>query len=185
MIIKDGTGTGKTLSITAENRARTDTVTRSLTQHINEEYEKHFSLTFDAIDPVGADDYFFYIKNTGTKTIHATKFRFRSTVAGSVELHRVTGTASFASETVITPVNRTLGSTNTVTAVTSADTNTTGISEAGIMLRMRLAVVDTDYVDEAPSHIIIPPGQAMACLWDTATGALSGTIDIYEDQGIL
>jgi hypothetical protein len=51
------------------------------------------------------------------------------------------------------------------------------------MLYMTLDTVNKDYVDEAPSHIIVPPGQAMALLWDTATGALTGTIDLYEDQG--
>jgi len=180
--IKDATGTGKSLKVTDENRAATDSVSRSITQHINEIYEKHFSITFDAIDPTGADDYFLYFKNTGTKNIHLTKFRLRSTVVGSVELHRVTGTAS--SGTTLTPVNRFLGSTNAVTSTIETDPNFTGLSEAGVLIRLRLDTVDKDYTVDAPSHIIIPPGQAIAGLWDAATGALSGTVDFYEDQGV-
>jgi hypothetical protein len=181
-IIKDGAGTGKTARVNAENRLDVESVARSLDQHINELYEKQFSLTFEAIDPTGADDYFFYCKNTGTKNLHMSKFRFRSTVVGIVELHYVTGTAS--SGTTLAPVNRTLGSSNTMTALIETDPNFTGLTNAGTLVNLRLDTADKDYVDIAPSHIIIPPGQAIAFLWDTSTGALSGTVDIYEDQGI-
>lgn len=182
-IIKDGTGSGNAAKITGENRLETDTVSRSLPQHINEVFKKHFSITFEAIDPVGADDYFLYFKNTGTKNIHLTKFRFKSTVVGTVELHAVSGTAAFTSETVIAPANRFLGASEGLTVVTSADTDITGLTNDATLLRLTLSTADTDFVDEAPSHIIIPPGQAMAGLWDTATGILAGTVDVYEDQG--
>ena len=183
-IIKDGSGTGNTLRINEENRADVESVTRTIDQHINEIYEKTFSISLDGIDPVGADDYFYYMKNTGTKNIHIEDMMVRSTVAGSVELHHVTGTASFAAETAITPVNRYLGSANSLTAVTSADTNTTGLTNAGTLCYLRCAVANTDYHIDITSHIIIPPGQAMALLWDTGTGALTATMTVYEDQGI-
>ena len=182
--LTNGVGNGNTAEITAENKLEVSSVSRSITQHINENYNKHFSLTFDAIDPVGADDYFVYINNTGTKNIHLTKFRFRSTVPGSVELHHVSGTASYAADVDISPANRYLGAANVVTLVAKTDTNTTGLTKLEDLIHIRLAVADTDYVDDAPSHIIIPPGQAFACLWDTATGILSGTIDFYEDPGV-
>lgn len=181
-IIKDGSGSGKTLRVNVENRASVDSVSRTIGQHINEVYQKHFSLAFDAIDPTGADDYFIYLKNTGTKNIHVTKFRVRSTVAGSVELHRVTGTAS--SGTAISPTNLYLGNSNTPTMTAETDPNFTGLTQAGIIEYVRLDTVDKDYVEEIPEHIIIPPGQALAFLWDAATGALSGNIEIYEDQGV-
>lgn len=182
-IIKDGSGNGHSLKITAENRATIDSVSRSVTQHINEVYEKHFSLTFEGIDPVGADDYFFYLSNTGTKNIHLTKFRLRSTVVGSVELHRVTGTPTFTAGTDVTAANRFLGSSNSPVATIKTDTNTTGLTVEDVLIRLRLDTVDKDFVDEALSHIIIPPGQSFALMWDAATGILAGTIDMYEDQG--
>lgn len=181
-IIKDGSGSGRALRINKENRASTDTIIRSIAQHINEVYQKHYSLTFDAIDPTGADDYFVYLKNTGTKNLHVTKLRLRSTVAGSVELHRVTGTAS--SGTAISPTNYYLGSSNTPVMIAETDPNFTGLTQAGIIEYIRLDTVDKDYTEEIPEHIIIPPGQALAFLWDAATGALSGNVEIYEDQGI-
>lgn len=181
-IIKDGSGTGNTLRINEENRADTDAITRSITQHINEVYEKHWSLFFEAIDPTGADDYFFYLKNTGTKNLHVTKTRFSTTVVGTLEIHNVTGTASALS--AITPVNRTLGSANFPVATIGTAVDITGLSNAGTLLHLRADVANKDYVDEHPSHIIIPPGQALAFLWDTGTGILKGTVDIYEDQGV-
>ena len=183
-IIKDGSGTGNTLRINEENRADVESVSRSITQHINEKYEKHFSLSFENIDPVGADDYFFYYKNTGLKNIHLTKFRFLSTVAGSVEIHSVTGTPSYVSESAVVPVNRSFGSSAAVTATINTDTNITGLTSAGMAIKLRLDTINKDYVDDAPSHIILPPGQALALLWDAATGAITSTIDIYEDQGV-
>jgi archaellum component FlaG (FlaF/FlaG flagellin family) len=180
-IIKDGAGTGNTLRITRENRANVSSVSRSVTQHINEVYETHWSLFFEAVDPTGADDYFFYLKNTGTKNIHITKSRFNSTVAGTVEFHRVTGTASSVND--IVPANRNLGSTTAPTATIGTNVDITGLTNANTLLHLRLDTANKDVVDEHPSHIIVPPGQAFALLWDTGTGILKGTIDIYEDLG--
>jgi archaellum component FlaG (FlaF/FlaG flagellin family) len=181
-IIKDGSGTGNSLRINEENRADVESVNRSIDQHINELYEKVFSLPFDAIDPTGADDYFLYIKNTGTKNLHVEALELRSTVAGTVEIHQVSGTAS--SGTTLTPVNRTLGSSASITATIETGADITGLSSEGILEYIRCAAVNTSYRSEITSHIIMPPGQAMALLWDTSTGALSGMITVYEDQGV-
>jgi len=59
MIIKDGAGTGNTASVDSQNRLKTEAVTITHEHNINEEFQKAFTLPFDGIDPVGADDYFF------------------------------------------------------------------------------------------------------------------------------
>jgi hypothetical protein len=181
-IIKDGSGTGNTLKINSENRASTDSISRPIGQHINELYEKHFVAHFEAIDPTGADDYFFYFKNTGTKNIHITKMRFLSTVAGSVEIRHVSGTAS--SGTTLTPVNLFLGSSNSPVATIETDPDFTGLTNEGTIENIRLDTVNKDYTEEIPEHIIVPPGQAFALLWDAATGAITGGIEFYEAQGV-
>jgi len=183
-IIKDGSGTGRTLRVNEENRADVEAISRPIEQHINELYEKYFSLPFDAIDPVGADDYFFYLKNTGTKNLHITDLRARSTVAGTIEWHGVTGTPSFTSDTDITPVNRTLGSSQTLIATAKTDTNTTGLTSTGVLFYQRLDTANEGEHIRTSGHIIMKPGQAMALSWDTATGALSGVLSVYEDQGV-
>jgi hypothetical protein len=181
-IIKDGSGAGYTAKVNTENRLDVESIVRPIDQHINELYQKTFSLPFDAIDPTGADDYFLYLKNTGTKDLHVEAIAVRSTVAGTVEVHHVSGTAS--SGTTVTPVNRTLGNSNSLDATIETGVNITGLTNEGTLEYIRCAVTDTNYSSEISSHIIIPPGQAMALLWDTSTGALSGMITCYEDQGV-
>lgn len=183
MIIKDGVGSGSTAKVNSENRLDTSSVTKVRAQFINEVYEKTFNIFFEAIDPTGADDYFYYFKNTGTSNIHLTRFRMASSVAGTVELHYVTGTAT--ATTPATPVNRFIGSSKTITATSGTAVDITGLSNAGTLTHLRLAVVDTDYVVDFPGNIIVPPGQAVALLWDQATGVLKGNMEIYEAQGIL
>lgn len=185
MKVRDATGSSRGARVNIENRLDVESVVRPIEQHINEKYHKIFSLPFDAIDPVGADDYFVYFKNTGTKDLHFVTLRIRSTVIGTVEIHSVTGTAVFAADTDITPVNRSVGNTSSISATIKTDTNTTGLTNAGILAHVRLAVANTDYNSDVESHIIVPPGQAIALLWDTATGALSGTACVYEDQGVI
>ena len=181
-IIRDGNGTGKSAKVNSENRLDVESITRPIDQHINELYAKSFSLPFDAIDPTGADDYFFYFKNTGTKNLHITDVRIRSTVAGTVEIHAVSGTASAG--TTVTPVNRTIGNSNSLTATIETGVNITGLTNDGVIFYQRLDTADEEKHLKTSSHIILPPGQAIALLWDAATGALSGVVSAYEDQGV-
>ena len=184
MVIKDGAGSGKTLRINKENRADVEAVSRSLDQHINELYSKVYSLPFDGINPVGADDYFFYINNTGLKDLHITDIRVKSTVAGVVEVHSVTGTASFTAGADVTPVNRKIGASISLTATIKTDTDTTGLSNRGVLFYLNCDTVNKTEHLRTSSHIIVPPGQSVALLWDTSTGILSGAVSIYEDQGV-
>lgn len=181
-MIKDGAGTGRTARVNVENRLDVESTTRNIEQHINEAYQKYFSLPFDAVDPTGADDNFLYLKNTGTKNLHITNFRLRSTVAGVVEVHGVTGTA--ASGTTLTPVNRTVGSAESLDAIAEYGADITGLTSSGVLFYMGLDTANKQEHLRSSGHIIIPPGQAIALLWDTSTGILSGTLSAYEDQGV-
>lgn len=185
MIIKDSTGKGYGVRVGPENRLDVTSVAIPIDQYINKNYGKVFSLPFDAIDPVGADDYFFYLKNTGTSDLHISDIRLKSTVAGTVEVHGVTGTPSYTADTDITPVNRKIGDTNTITAIAKTDTNTTGLTSQGILFYLNCDTVNEMQHLRTSSNITIPPGQAMALLWDTSTGALSGVVSVYEDQDIV
>jgi archaellum component FlaG (FlaF/FlaG flagellin family) len=182
-IIKDGAGTGKTARVNTENRLDVESISRSIDQHINELYQKYFSLPFDAVDPTGADDYFFYLKNTGTKNLHITDLRIYSTVVGTVEVQSVSGTAS--SGTTVTPVNRTIGNSNSLDATIETGVDITGLTNEGVLFYHRLDTADEEKHLKMSAHIILPPGQAIALLWDAATGALSGSMSVYEDQGVV
>lgn len=182
MIIKDGAGTGNTVKVTSENRLDADAIVRPINQHINETYQKNFSLFFEGVTPAGADDYFFYFRNNGDKDVHFTKFRLLSSVVGTVEIHQVAGTAS--SVTDIAPANRFIGSSAALDATIGTDSDITGLTKEADIVHLRLSSSDVDFIDDESSHIIVPPGQAIALLWDNSTGTLKGTINVYEDQGV-
>lgn len=184
MKLLDGKGRGNQARVTSENNLGVDSVNREIDLHINQNYQKYFSLTFDGVDPVGADDYFFYLKNTGTKNIHIPDFRFKSTVAGVVEVHYVTGTPSYTSSTAVTPINRFVGSANTLTATINTDTDTTGLTSGGVLVYIPLDTAGELVHVKLTAHIIIPPGQAIALLWDTATGVIQGHVSAYEEQDV-
>ena len=83
------------------------------------------------------------------------------------------------------PSNFFVGSTNSLDAIIKTDTDVTGLSVEGVLSKVTIDIVNKDYKDDLESHIIIPPGQKLALLWDQATGVISGEIYAYEDQGVL
>ena len=180
MKIESGTGNGKFAMVNDENRLSTTAVSEPHDRHLARTENTTWSLPFEAIDPVGADDYFFYIKNTGANDIAITDIRLESSVAGNIEVHHVTGTPSFAAGADITPVNRYLGSSINPTATIKTDTDTTGLTSGGIVFFLNIPVVSTLYHLRTSSNIFIAPGQQLALLWTSATGILSGVVSITE-----
>src|SRR3972149_9789300 len=69
---------------------------------------------FEAIDPTGADDHFFHLKNNGRRSLEIAEIDLLTTVAGALEIHRASGVAT--TPTVITPIP--LGKTRELPQVT-------------------------------------------------------------------
>jgi hypothetical protein len=103
-------------------------------------------------------------------------------VAGVVEVRSVTGTAS--SGTTVVPVNRSIGSSESLVATIETGADITGLSNTGVIFYQSLDTANEENHLKISAHIIIPPGQAIALLWDTSTGILSGVVSAYEDQGV-
>ena len=159
-----------------------DTVRPEL--HANEENQRVWTIPFEDRDPTDTDDYFLYLQNTGANDLHVYEVTIESTVVGSLEVHRVTGAPVNGTAVTVaanTVVNQTLGNTNAPDAVMEVGVNITGLAEAGILRQEAIAVADDTHLVRFDAHIIIPQGQAVALLWDTGTGILSGAIHFYED----
>lgn len=156
----------------------TEATTSTEDRHINIEHQKVWSLPFRGIDPVGAGDIFFYFKNTDSINYIFTDFRGSTTVAGYVDIIAVSGTPSFTAGTDITPVNRYVGSSNSPTATIKTDTDTTGLTDDGVIFTMDVTTVDTLQHLRTTAGVVVPPGQAIALRWSAATGILSGTLSI-------
>ena len=166
--------------VTKEGHLLVEAISKEEDFHVNLENERYWSLPVSAIDPTGANDYFFYLKNGSTKTYVVPDIRIKSTVAGVVEVREVTGTAA-GSLTDVTPVNRTLGSSQTpddVTIKTSPDV--TGLTNAGIVGYLDCVTANKQEHLGLSAGIVIPPGKALALLWDTSTGVLTGMVSLFE-----
>ena len=147
----------------------------------NRASQKAWFFPTDTIDPTAADDFFVYIKNGSPKTLVVHRGTYESTVAGTIEFHHVTGTAG-GSPTARDPVNLTLGGGPKPANLTfSDDPDITGLTSQGRVASLALGVAGTQEDLMVPEGIRIPSGQALALLWDTGTGILSGGLYIHEE----
>ena len=129
--LNDGTGGGFSAKVSSLNRLSTQSVVQPQDRAVNERVGKVWSLPFEGVDPTGADDYFFYLKNSGNANIRLTDIRLCSTVAGIAKLKVVTGTASGG--TTITPVGRNLGITAILDATVESGADITGLTDGGTL----------------------------------------------------
>ena len=152
-------------------------------------YDRYDTKHFVAIDSVDiiyspnlgiADDYFFYLTNTGTKDLAITDIRVSTTVAGTLDIKHVSGTPTYVSETAVTPVSRNLGSSKSPSATINTDTDITTLTDEGILFFMDLDTTGKTYRLSTSSNFIILEGQALALMWSEATGILSGVVSLVE-----
>jgi hypothetical protein len=174
--IQDGL-TGKTARVTDANELMVRGAVETIDFHSTNSHQKYWSLPFEDIDPTAADDYFFYLKNTGTTDLSIPDIRISTTVAGAVQVHWVSGTAGGA-PTDLTPVNRYLGSPNVPVATIQTDPDITGLTNLGELFRIDLDVTGRLVHLHTTGNIVIPPAQAIALIWDQATGVLSGSVTL-------
>jgi archaellum component FlaG (FlaF/FlaG flagellin family) len=166
------------LEIDSNNRAQTFSITEPEDKGVNKNggvYSTYFSVT-----PAGANDYFFYLKNTGTVDLYVTDIRISCTVASTIYYKAVTGTPSYASSSTQTTTNRNLGSSKTLTATIRDDTDITGLTDAGVIFFEECASTDTRYKLSTTSNIIIPQGSAIAFQKVAATGVVECVVSIVE-----
>jgi hypothetical protein len=178
------TGTNTKLNADVNNNLQllVDAASRHATEFINDKSGKVWSLNISNITPAGAGDFFFYIENTGSKSLKVRSVLMSSTAAGIVTIEKVTGTPSFTSGNDVTPVSFRTNSSPSVQATIKTDTNTTGLSSGGVWGRADLDAANKPVLHEIPSTIILSPGGALALKWSAASGALTGIVIISEDD---
>lgn len=138
----------------------------------------HFTVT-----PTGANDYFWYFKNTGTSNVFIHKIRLSSTVPTEITLESVTGTASAG--TVAPTLSKNLGTPNSLIATNEFDVDFTGLTSNGIIYFEKCAVANTRYTIDSASNIIVPQGQAVALKRVAATGAIDVVVSLVIDSGVI
>ena len=171
----------KPMDVTDEFRGKVSSIDQPVDMHTNHHHGKVWSLPFFDINPVGADDYFFYLKNTGSSDIAISDFRIAaSTTASRIFIDVVSGTPSFTAGVDIVPVSRNLGKSPTMDATIKSDTDTTGLTNDGVLFFMDLDTVDNMFKLSTTSKIIIPQGKSIAMRFQEATGEVSGIVSAIE-----
>lgn len=184
-IIKDPDG--KAARVDGDGRLAVFADQETFEKHRNREAEA-FSVHF-TVTPVGANDFFYYLRNDGTKDIFIHKIRVASTVATELTYEFVSGTPVFitgagaGSDPAVTAKN--LGSPNTLTSLNKFDTDITGLTSEGIIYFEKIDVINKRFTLESSSNIIIPQGQAIAFKRVAATGAIDCVVSLVVDSGVV
>mgnify|MGYP001124260782 CR=1 FL=1 len=179
MILNDPNGTY--VAVTSENRLKTRSITESFDTHENFHGGKVWSVSFFDINPVGANDKFFYLENTGTKDLAISDVRMScTTTTGRMYIKKVTGTPTFTAGADLTPISRNLSKSPNLTATVKSDTDITGLTDDGTIFHMELDTVDKLFHLSTSSLIIVGPGKAVALEWAAATGEVSGVVSVME-----
>lgn len=178
MQIEDGEGTGIKAGVDKENRLKVFGVSEPVDRHVNRTEGKCWSVSFEAVTAAGANDYFFYLKNTGNETYTITEIRISSSVATKIDFDHVSGTPTYVTGTDCAITNKNLGSSVSPDVSCKYDTDITGLTDEGLLFFQQCAVVDTIYNLSTSSNIILAPGQAIALKRVAATGAVTGVISM-------
>jgi len=178
IVVEDGSGGAFKLKVDSDNRAHVASVQASEEHHENEDNLRAWTASFDAIDPTGADDYFVYIQNTAKETRAISRIAITSTAAGIVEVQHVTGVAVGGSDDEVN--SWTIGAADPSEFTFQSGVNITGLTDAGVLRFAALQVNITEYLD-FPQTLRLPQNQAIALLWTSTTGGLTGNIDFYEE----
>lgn len=172
---------GRFGSFDDDGNFNTNAVLQPHPEFLNTKEGKVWALDINAIDPVGADDKFFYFKNTGASPVKIHSVRLSSTVAGFVTVKKVTGTPTFTAGTDVTPLSFNTNKAPVVTATIKTDTDTTGLTDVGVWERISLATANVENNIDIESTIIVGPGGCMAFEWSAATGIISGTVIVCQN----
>ena len=134
-----------------------------------------------SVTPAGANDLFFYLKNTGTAAVAINAIAVVASAPTRIEYVAVAGDPVYVGETAAQVTNLNLGSSNSLSVEANADTNITGLIENGLLGFEECAVADTRYKTNIPATIIIPQGKAVAFKRIEATGQ----IDLAVEVGVI
>ena len=179
MIVNDPSGFP--MGVTSENRGKVSSVSESLDRHVNHHNGKIWSVSFFDVNPAGANDYFFYLSNTGAADLSLTGIQAScTTTTGRLYLKVVSGSPIYVGSSDVVPVTRNLGKSVTLSAVAKTDTDITGLSDDGILGYMELSAVNTAFMLGGDSDVVIPQGKSIALQWVAATGEVSASLSFME-----
>jgi len=181
-IIQDGSGKSYGVKVDSNNRLHGFSTVQTSDREAALD-GRTWSYTFTET-ATGANDLFFYLKNTGTNNLHITDLRVSSTVATRLDYLAVEGTPTYTAETAVSPVNRNVGSSKIPDATCNRDADITNLTVNGVIFIEEIPVVSTRYHLRTTSNIILPQGSAFAIRRSAATGAVTVVLSAVEVEAL-
>ncbi len=176
--IKDGTGTGRLMTVDSEGRAHGFVTTEGEEQHTNRLNADHYFMYHD-ITPTTAGSEFFYIKNTDTRDMIIKSYRLWTAASDeAVDIYRnKAGTPT--TTTVLTPVNANFGSNKTATAQVYESVAFGDLSGGQLIDRLRIGDTGVDVFSEFAGGLVLPQGSSMTAQAVVGAIALEFTVSFY------
>ena len=109
-VIRDGTGKGYSAQVNSDNQLVVSAITRTIEHYFNQTKGEAYNVAF-AVNPDGAGDVIFYLKNNDDSDLIIEGLTYQS--SGAEEIYFKlgdTGTATATSGATMTPVNLNTGS---------------------------------------------------------------------------
>ena len=176
--ILDGEGTGVKAGVDSQHRLKTFSVTEVEDKTVNRD-GRQWSLYY-SVTPVGANDIFFYLKNTGSTPIAITDIRSICSAPETLIYEWVSGTPVYVGSTDVVPTPKNGGSSKEASITCKFDTNITSLTEEGVLYFDRLDTANKMYKLSTSSNIIIPQGSAFALKATTGGNTITGVVSIVE-----
>jgi len=180
MIIEDGKGQGYSASVNEENRMTTQSVAVSNEHHVNHKHGLCYNANF-AVNPDGADDCIFYIKNQDELDLVIKGIWIQTSAAEEIYTKiGDLGTAIKTNGADITPVNLNAGSGKTADVLCYSNTadgavDITGIDGGGTTLKLWLTNTESKWYN-FNQDIIIPKNQTFTIYCVGGDTNLRGTV---------
>ena len=140
MQIESGTGNGKLVGITDENRLLTDCVTEPNFLHFNSGEEQAYTWNYEAYDPTALDTVMF-LRNDSNIPLHIHHIYFYTDTATVINMHTISN-GETPTGTAVTGVNLNRNSGNL--AVVTAIQDETGNSSQGTILETKYVAANED-----------------------------------------
>lgn len=163
---------------TRENELLTHARTIEEMLHANSHDGQAWAMPFDARNPDATDKIFGYIQNGDSElNIHVRHFAFRTTVAGDLEILRVTGTASGGTAVTLTNENHN-NALDTPEGIFEAGADITNLTDGG---KHDFMVLETGKTNRytVKHDIVLGKNGAIGLNWVPSTGILTGTVIFY------
>jgi len=177
--IKDGKGRGYVAEVTAENRLRVSSVSRSKEHDANITWGESYNLIVDVT--TAANGCFMYVKNTGARNLI-----FEGFGAYVASAEKIWGNLGDIGTPIggndMAPINLNAGSNNTPTGIFQTGSNITGLSGGHKFQSFRVPANTATNIVNFEADIVLPTNQVFTAYALTGSIVFEGHLNFWVDR---